>query len=116
MTDVVQDGVVDRLPDVFGRTFGIGGGDDLVLSIAGLVGGEDADFPPGDLLLVDVHRLGDVIDLTLHFPQLRRLQIQHLQEVVRQRVDLVRHRRQTLGRVPRKKAEKSALKTRRRKS
>ena len=42
-------------------------------------------------------RLADVVDLTLHLPDLGGLEVQHLQEVVGQGVDLVGHAGQTLG-------------------
>lgn len=54
---VVQHAVVDGLADVAHRPLGIGWGDDLVCAGRVLVGGEDADLPPGHLLFVDVHRL-----------------------------------------------------------
>ena len=41
--------------------------------------------------------LADVVDLTLHLPDLGGLEVQHLQEVVGQGVDLVGHAGQTLG-------------------
>lgn len=57
MAHVVQHAVVDGLADVAHRPLGIGWGDDLVCAGRVLVGGEDADLPPGHLLFVDVHRL-----------------------------------------------------------
>lgn len=54
---VVQHAVVDGLADVAHRPLGIGWGDDLVCAGCVLVGGEDANLPPGYLLFVDVHRL-----------------------------------------------------------
>ena len=41
--------------------------------------------------------LADVVDLALHLPDLRGLEVQHLEEVVGQGVDLVGHAGQTLG-------------------
>ena len=58
MTHVVQGVVVDGLADVAHRPLRVGGGDDLVRPRRVLIGRQDADLPPGDLLLVDVHRLG----------------------------------------------------------
>lgn len=57
MAHVIQHAVVDGLADVAHGPLGIGRGDDLVRAGRVLVGGEDADLPPGDLLFVDVHRL-----------------------------------------------------------
>lgn len=57
MAHVVQHAVVDGLADVAHRPLGIGWGDDLVCAGCVLVGGEDANLPPGHLLFVDVHRL-----------------------------------------------------------
>lgn len=54
---VVQHAVVDGLADVAHGPLGVGGSDDLVRAGCVLVGGEDADLPPGNLLFVDVHRL-----------------------------------------------------------
>ena len=100
MPDVVEHGVVDGLAHVLGRPLGVGRSDDLVLAVRGLVRREDPDLAARDLLAVDVDRLRDVVHLRLHLAELRRLQVQHLQEVVGQRVDLVGDRRQRLGRVP----------------
>ena len=57
MADVVQHSVVDGLPDVPDRPLHVGRRDDLMGPRRVLVGGQDPDFPPGHLLLVDVHRL-----------------------------------------------------------
>lgn len=57
VTHVVQHAVVDGLTDVTHGPLRIGRGDDFVRAGRVLVGGEDADLPPGDLLFVDVHRL-----------------------------------------------------------
>lgn len=56
---VVKHAVVDGLANVAHRPLRIGRGDDLVCAGCVLVGGEDANLPPGDLLFVDVHRLKD---------------------------------------------------------
>lgn len=57
MAHVVQHAVVDGLSNVADRPLWVGGGDDLVCAGRVLVGGEDANLPPGNLLFVDVHRL-----------------------------------------------------------
>ena len=57
MAHVVQEAVVDGLADVAYGPLWVGGGDDLVGAGRVLVGGEDADLPPGHLLFVDIHRL-----------------------------------------------------------
>lgn len=54
---VVQHGVVDRFSDISNRSLDVGWSDDLVCSGRVLVGGQDADFSPGHLLLMDVHCL-----------------------------------------------------------
>lgn len=59
VADVVQNVVVYGLPDVPDRPLHVSGRDDLVGPGRVLVCGEDADFPPGHLLFVDVHRLGE---------------------------------------------------------
>ena len=120
MPDVVQAGVVNGLPHVLDGSLRVGWSDDLVLPeqfvLAGgeiqlqrcpdrqtvlpvgtFVGGQHSDLSPGHLLLVDGDSLADVVDLTLHLPDLGGLQVQHLQEVVGQGVDLVGHAGQTLG-------------------
>lgn len=57
MADIVQNIVVYRLPDVPDRPLHVSGRDDLMSPWCVFVSGEDADFPPGHLLFVDVHRL-----------------------------------------------------------
>lgn len=57
VADVVQHVVVDGLPDVPDGTLHVGRGDDLVGPQRALIGGQDADLPPGHLLLMDVHGL-----------------------------------------------------------
>lgn len=57
MAHVIQHAVVDGLADVAHGPLRIGRGDDFVRAGRVLVGGEDANLPPGDLLFVDVHRL-----------------------------------------------------------
>ena len=47
-----------------------------------------------------------MVDLGLHLLELTALQVHHLEEIVGQRVDLVGHRGQGLGRVPVKKKKK----------
>ena len=68
-----------------------------MLPVGTLVGGQHPDLSPGHLLFVYGDSLADVVDLTLHLPDLRGLQVQHLEEVVGQGVDLVGHAGQTLG-------------------
>ena len=46
---------------------------------------------------MDGDSLADVVDLTLHLPDLRGLQVQHLEEVVCERVDLIGHAGQALS-------------------
>ena len=46
---------------------------------------------------MDGDSLADVVDLTLHLPDLGGLEVQHLEEVVGQGVDLVGHAGETLG-------------------
>lgn len=57
MADVVQHVVVDGLPDVPDGALHVGRGDDLMGPQRALVGGQDADLPPGHLLFMDVHGL-----------------------------------------------------------
>ena len=70
---------------------------DSLIPVGTFVGGQHSDLSPGHLLLVDGDSLADVVDLTLHLPDLGGLEVQHLQEVVGQGVDLVGHAGQTLG-------------------
>ena len=70
------------------------------MPVRALVSRENPDLSAGHLLLVYGDGLADVIDLALHLPDLRGLQVQHLQEVVSQRVDLVGDTGQALGGVP----------------
>ena len=71
----------------------------LLVPIRAFVGGKDSNLSPRHFLFVYGDCLRYVVDLRLHFPDLRRLQIQHLQKVVRQGVDLVGHTGQALRRV-----------------
>ena len=48
---------------------------------------------------MDADCLPDMIDLTLHLPDLRGLEVEHLEEVVGQGVDLISNTGQALGRV-----------------
>ena len=57
---VVQHAVVNGLADVAHWPLRIGWGDDLVCAGGVLIGSEDANLPASHLLLVDVHRLGEV--------------------------------------------------------
>lgn len=57
VADVVQHVVVDGLPDVPDGALHVGRGDDLMGPQRALVGGQDADLPPGHLLFMDVHGL-----------------------------------------------------------
>lgn len=57
MTHIVQYCVVDGLPDVPHRTLHVGWSDDLMSPWCVLVCCQDANLSPGDLLLMDVHRL-----------------------------------------------------------
>lgn len=57
MANIVQDIVVNRLPDVPDGPLQVGRSDDLMSPRCVFVGGEDPDLPPGNLLLVYVHRL-----------------------------------------------------------
>lgn len=67
------------------------------LPVRTLVCGQNSNFTSSNLLFVNGNSLTDMIDLTFHLPDLGGLQVQHLQEVVCQSVDLVRHAGQTLG-------------------
>lgn len=53
--------------------------------------------PPGHLLLVDMHRLGDVVHLGLHLAELLGLKLEELHVAIGERVDLVGHAGQRLG-------------------
>lgn len=57
MAHVVQDVVIDGLPDVPDRPLHVGRSNDLMGPGCVLVGGQDPDLPPGNLLFVDVHGL-----------------------------------------------------------
>lgn len=57
MAHIVQDVVIDGLPDVPDRPLHVGRSDDLMGPGCVLVGGQDPDLPPGNLLFVDVHGL-----------------------------------------------------------
>lgn len=57
MAHVVQQRVVDGLPDVPDWPLHVAWGDDLVRARGVLVGGQDANLSPCHLLLVDVHCL-----------------------------------------------------------
>ena len=63
------------------------------------VSGQHSYLSPRHLLLVDADCLPDMIDLTLHLPDLRGLEVEHLEEVVGQGVDLISNTGQALGRV-----------------
>ena len=64
-----------------------------------LVRGQHSYLSPRHLLLVDADCLPDMIDLTLHLPDLGGLEVEHLEEVVGQGVDLISNTGQALGRV-----------------
>ena len=70
------------------------------MPVGTLVSRQDSDLPSCHLLLVYGHSLADVVNLTLHLPDLRALKVEHLQEVVGESIDLVSHAGQALGRVP----------------
>lgn len=89
MTNVVEHGVVDGLPHVLGRPLGVRRSDYLVLSVGGLVRGQDPDLAARHFFAVDVDGLRNVVDLRFHLSELGRLKVQHLEEIVGQRVDLV---------------------------
>ncbi len=57
MAYVIQQTVVNGLADVAYRPLRIGCCNDLVCAGSVLIGGEDANFSPGHLLFMDVHRL-----------------------------------------------------------
>lgn len=57
MADVVQYSVVNGLPDVPDWPLHISWRYDLMCPGCVLVGGQDPDLPPGNLLFMDVHRL-----------------------------------------------------------
>ena len=69
------------------------------MPVGTLVSRQDSDLPSCHLLLVYGHSLADVVNLTLHLPDLRALKVEHLQEVVGESIDLVSHAGQALGRV-----------------
>ena len=70
------------------------------MPVGTLVSRQDPDLPSCHLLLVYGHSLADVVNLTLHLPNLGALEVEHLQEVVGESIDLVSHAGQALGRVP----------------
>lgn len=57
VADIIQEVVVNGLPDVPDRPLHVCRGDDLMSPWRVFVCGEDADLPPGHLLFVDVHCL-----------------------------------------------------------
>ena len=72
-------------------------GGQTALPVGAFVGGQHSDLSPRHFLLVNGDGLADVVDLTLHLPDLGGLEVQHLQEVVCQGVDLVGNAGKTLG-------------------
>ena len=64
--NVIQNGIVDGLADVLDRALLVSWGNDLVLTVERLVGCQNSDLSPGNLLLVDAHCLHNVVHLTLH--------------------------------------------------
>lgn len=60
MADVIQYVEVDWFPDVAHWPLRIGRSNDFVCAGGVLIGGQDANLSPGDLLLMDVHRLHKV--------------------------------------------------------
>lgn len=57
MSDVIQDTVVDGLPDVAHRSLWIARSNYFMWAGRVLIGGQDADLPPRYLLFVDVDGL-----------------------------------------------------------
>ena len=66
MAHVVQQCVVDGLPDVPDRPLNVAGGNDLVRARCVLIGGQDANLSPRHLLLVYVHRLDGGMERERH--------------------------------------------------
>lgn len=89
MTNIVQLRIVDRLADVLDGLLGVRRRHNLVLARRHLVSRQDTDLTSRHLLLVNHHRLGDVVHLRLHLAEIVGLQIEQLDVVRRERVDLI---------------------------
>lgn len=109
MSNLIQNRIVNGLAHILDGLLGIDGHHNLELASANLIGGEYPDFPTTNksivnctalqlqqsvkpschLLLVDLHRLGNVIHLRFHLIELLGLQLQQLHVVVGQSIDLV---------------------------
>lgn len=98
MTNVVQLRVIDRLANVLDGLLGVRRRHDLVLARRDFVCRQNADLASRHLLLVNHHRLRDVVHLRLHLTQVVGLQIEQLDVVRRERVDLIGDRCERLSR------------------